>query len=74
MIVHDKLIAAWFFVRSHLTKTVGMIGMGFGYAQDNFDNIKYLIPTQYRGRIMIGFGLVVFAIGLWNTLNPPVKP
>jgi hypothetical protein len=57
--------SAW----SHRTKIAGMIGIGAGFAQNHLADIGYLIPPHWHGILVASLGMVVFCIGLYNSMN-----
>lgn len=64
-----KAAAAWTW--SHRTKVLGGAAVGIGYAQNNLAQLGHVLPDSWSGVILGVFGVLAFAIGLYNTFANP---
>jgi hypothetical protein len=72
--VRHNLSLGWFYVRSHLTKALGVVAVGIGYALENQAQFVALLSASRRGQVLKFFGVATFALGLYNQFFKPVKP
>lgn len=53
----------------HRTKIAGALGMGAGFAQNNLAQLGHVLPPQWHGILIAALGMIVFCIGLFNSMN-----
>lgn len=69
-----RLKLAWFYVRSHFTKALGTLVGYTGYAIEHQAQWVHFLSDKPRGLVLKYTGLVVFLLGVYNWLHPPIKP
>jgi hypothetical protein len=63
----EKLKWVW----NHKTKVLGLAAIAVGYVQNNLAQVGHLIPLAWQGAVLGFFGVLAFAIGLYNTFAKP---
>ncbi len=69
MLEHIKAPFKW--VWCHRTKSLGVLAVAVGYGQGHLAQLGDVLPPKWQGKILAGFGVLAFLIGLFNTLRRP---
>lgn len=72
--IKHAIALSWFYARNHLTKALGLVAVGVGYAIQHQAEWILWFSDKDRGAATRYIGFSVFALGLYNQFFPPVKP
>ena len=64
--IWTKFKASW--IWRHKTRVTGLAWAAFSYAQANLASIGAALPAKLFAEISVGIGIVVFALGLANSV------